>query len=603
MRYIRFIFALLLLVLPASRVSAQWSGSVDATGGFGVMKSLRGQFWEEMPQSIYHSLGQGTVRVNYKTPTFVWTSLLEGKVEAKSTDNYHLTVFLIDGRNDEDALDMNAIVKMNEEHPVSGQYRTEFSWRPAPGRRYTAWAQYKLNFKESSNLTYKANWKSTRESLAEESPVTWEHTGAAGFRTYHELGGPRLLAGDFFFNVNDKRQENMWSTMGVQPVEGEEEEVWMGCYKLTPHSRVTSFSGSVSYRDSLLTGAVRLMVSPGIRFHDTLSIHQNSGATLDFDQSTTENLVWRDSTQIREWFRFASQDYQPYLEADFLWRSLHIHADYALMLYARKLTDSTHYERYKWQKPNVVGNGRIDWRFSPHHQLSLTNSRTVHHPTYLQVCWFDRSGGYMEQLYRGSEQLRATRSQVFRLAYDFTYKRFVASTAFSYTRKEDEIEQTWFKEEIDSRTYKVFTWLNGADSRILGAQIRTGWRGKIITANTGVEYNYTIRTWRNDEKVKRSNDWRVTADVAARLPKGWTLSADMRYRSSVSTFFAVFKSYCVLNARVQKDFKRFAIHLQGRDLLDKPMESEFVSEDQTECWTESTLHNRRLILLGFSWKF
>ena len=603
MRFIRFVFTLLLLVLPASRVSAQWSGNVDATGGFGAMKSLRGQLWDDLPKAIYHGLGQGTVRINYKNPTIQWTNLLEGRAEAKSTDNYHLTAKMIDGRTDEDAFDMNAIVKMNEERPLNAQYRTEVSWRPVPGQRYTAWVRYNLNYKKSSNLTYKANWKTTRESLAEEAPYTWEHTGAAGLRTSHELGGPRLLSGELSFNLNDKRQETVWTTLGVDPTGSKEEEIWTECYKLTPHSRISTFNANIHYRDSLLTGAVRLMIDPGVRFIGIRSIHENSGATLDIEKTSMYNYVWRDSTQIREWFRFASQEYQPYLVADFAWKSLHIHADYALMLYARKLTDSTHYERFKWQAPYLLGNGRIDWRISPHHMLSLSNNRTVHHPTYLQVCWFDRSGGYMEQLYRGSESLRSSHTRQYKLAYDFTYKRFVASTSFLYTRKGDEIEQTWYKEEIDSRTYKVFTWLNGADSRIFGSTIRAGWRGKVITANMGVDYNYTIRTWRNSDKVKRSNDWRVVADIAARLPKGWSMSADMRYQSAVSTFFAVFKQYCVLNARIQKDFKRFTIHLQGRDLLDKPMESEYISEDQTEYWTESTLHNRRLILLGFSWKF
>lgn len=127
MRFIRFVFTLLLLVLPASRVSAQWSGNVDATGGFGAMKSLRGQLWDDMPKAIYHGLGQGTVRINYKNPTIQWTNLLEGRAEAKSTDNYHLTAKMIDGRTDEDAFDMNAIVKMNEERPLNAQYRTEVS--------------------------------------------------------------------------------------------------------------------------------------------------------------------------------------------------------------------------------------------------------------------------------------------------------------------------------------------------------------------------------------------------------------------------------------------------------------------------------------------
>ena len=145
--------------------------------------------------------------------------------------------------------------------------------------------------------------------------------------------------------------------------------------------------------------------------------------------------------------------------------------------------------------------------------------------------------------------------------------------------------------------------MNGADSRIQNISQKLGWRGKTITANLGVECNYTIRTWREIDRIKESTDWRLTADIAARLPKGWTLSADIKYQSAVATFFALFKQYCVLNTRVQKEFKHFILSLEARDLLDMPVEAQYISEDQTEAWIEKTLHNRRLFLLGFSWKF
>jgi len=608
MKNIRLIILFLFLLLPAGRASAQWSGSVDAVGGFGAVKSLRGELWEEegLPKAIFHSLGQGSVRINYKAPTFQWTSLLEGRVEKVSTDNFHLTAFVTDEQDEENGFDLKAIVKMNEGLPIRAQYRTEASWQPADGRRYTLWGRYQLNYTQSSNLTYKAGWKDLTESLSQEAPVTWDHTAEGGLRTVHELGGSRrVLSSAWSFTMNDIRQETTWTTIGVQLGEDgeEEEDVWMGCYKLTPHSRLSTFTGNIHYRDSLLNGPVRLMVNPGVRVTGIKSIHENSGAVLDQEATSVEGLVWRDSTQIREWFHFASQEFQPYLVADFSWKDIRVHTDYALMIYARKLTDSTHFERFKWQSPYLVGNGSIDWQVAPQHRFSMSNHRSVHHPSYLQVCWFDRSGGYMEQLYRGSETLRSTRTRRYKLSYEFNYKRFVASTSLAYSWRNDEIEQTWFKEEIDNRSYKVFTWLNGADSRIQSVSQRVGWRGKVLSANLGVDYNYTVRTWRDSDRIKKSTDWRAMADISARLKKGWTFSTDINYQSAVSTFFAIFKEYCVLNARIQKDFKHFTLYLQGRDLLDKPVESEYISEDEKEFWTESTLHNRRIILLGFSWKF
>ena len=215
----------------------------------------------------------------------------------------------------------------------------------------------------------------------------------------------------------------------------------------------------------------------------------------------------------------------------------------------------------------------------------------------------ENSGGYMEQLYRGSESLRSTKSRLYRTQYTFRYKRFLASASASFTFRRDEIEQTWFNEVIDNRTYKVFSWLNGADSHIFGGALRLGWLGKVMTANLSVESNHTTRTLRETGEVKQSDDWRLTADAAAHFSRGWTLSGDMRYQSKVSTFFSIFKQYCVLNARIQKDFKKVSLFLEGRDLLDRPMESEFISADEKEVWTESTLHNRRLLRLGCNWRF
>ena len=186
MRYLRLSIALLLLLLSTPILRAQWSGSVNATGGFGAVKSLRGQLFDEedgMPKALLHELGQTTLRLNYNNPQLQWSQLLEGKIERKSTDNYHITLSRLDDPGDQYGFDMNAIVKMNEELPVNAQYRSDLTWRPAPGQRFAFWARYNLKYKGSENLTYRAGWKTQKESLSQEAPVTWDHTVGAGFRS------------------------------------------------------------------------------------------------------------------------------------------------------------------------------------------------------------------------------------------------------------------------------------------------------------------------------------------------------------------------------------------------------------------------------------
>ena len=604
MRSVRLLLSLLLLLTASPLVRAQWSGSVSSAGGFGFAKSLRGELWpDDLPKYLYHGLGQVSAQVNYASPTFRWMSMVQGNVEKKQTDNYRMSVQVLNVGNEEEFdYDIKNTVRMTNDSPVNVSYRTEFSWLPSPGRQYTLWGKYNYYYIFSDNFSSVSSEKTQGELHTIEDPLVSEHTVGAGFRASRQLGSSRrLLAGECSFDLDDRDMTTYYTTIEFADVH--EDDMWVGIYRLSPHSRVTTINGLLHVRDSVLTGTSRLTIDPGVRFTSILGLHQNSGATMDEEGDYNDQSNWRDSTRLREWFHFTSLETQPYLAADFSWKKLRIHADYALMFYARRLTDSTHRQGFRWQRPYVVGNSSIEWRFSPRHLVTLSQNFSVSHPDYLQVCWFDRSGGYIDQLYRGSEKLRSTRTDQYRMAYDFNYKRFVANVSVAYTHRLDEIEQTWFSEEIDGRTYTIFTWLNGGDTKIFSASHRIGWRGKVLTANAGVVYNQAARRLHDSETVKKSNDWCATADVAARLPKGWTLATDVRYQSDVSTFFALFKEYCVLNARVQKEFKHITLSLEGRDLLDKALEATVISEDETEGWWEKTVYNRRLIVLGLTWKF
>lgn len=119
----------------------------------------------------------------------------------------------------------------------------------------------------------------------------------------------------------------------------------------------------------------------------------------------------------------------------------------------------------------------------------------------------------------------------------------------------------------------------------------------------GVTYNQSRRTSRKTGAVKNSFDWRLTSDVTARLGKGWSIGADAKYQSKVATFFTIFKQYCELNAYVQKEFKKFTLYFQGRDLLDQVKETSFESEETKEYWIEQVRNNRRIFVLGAKWKF
>ena len=67
------VFALLLVAAGTARAQ-QWYGNVDGAGGFGWMKSLRGELLEGQNPNIIHWLGEGNVGFGYKSPKFQWSS-------------------------------------------------------------------------------------------------------------------------------------------------------------------------------------------------------------------------------------------------------------------------------------------------------------------------------------------------------------------------------------------------------------------------------------------------------------------------------------------------------------------------------------------------
>jgi hypothetical protein len=45
------------------------------------------------------------------------------------------------------------------------------------------------------------------------------------------------------------------------------------------------------------------------------------------------------------------------------------------------------------------------------------------------------------------------------------------------------------------------------------------------------------------------------------------------------------------------------LFLEGRDLLEREMETSFESEESQEFWVEDVRGNRRIFVLGANWRF
>ena len=602
MKRLHFIFALCLLLSSAVSAQAQWSGSVDASGGAGVMKSLRGQLWDEIPdisKYLWHGLGKGAATLQYKDSLFRWTSKLDASFEPNNMDYFNAEL-QYGGDTDEDVIKYDGLVRMSEKEDIRAQYRTEAEWGSRPDRNISIWLAYAYVSNEGANVTAKFNKESVTDFYGDEQR-SWNHDVSTGMNFTRRLSNPRyMVAASLVFHHSLLNQRSEWVTTHWRDTDS---EVWADRYKVTPHNVTDDLRGIFGFRDSIQMGNTRLFINPGIRLSGLRALHENSGATA-IDRTMEEDAVWRDSTELRERFLFRSMDIQPFLVISLKGKKVTLDADFAPMFYARRLEDSTHHQGLRFQRPYMVGNGKFKWQMAEEHAFSLRFTQNVRHPNYLQVCWFDRTGGYMDRLYRGNPDLKSNVTRSYKSDYTWTHKRFNASLSLSYSRSQNEIVQTWFKEEIDDRTYNVFTWVNGADSREFGVSPSIGWKGKVLTTNLALDFTRSYQALKEKEELKKNNAWSLSADVALNLGKGWRVSADARYQSAVTHFFSIFDDYCIVNARVQKSIKKVTVFLEGRHLADKMMKNRIESaEEEYHTWTELNMLNRRLIVLGCKWNF
>ena len=590
--------AFLLACVP---LRAQWSGGVDLAGGLGGMEG--GIVNDYAP--MYHGFWDGTFRLNYNTEKFSWSVKVYDKWEPKTTDNARLQY-----KNER----LSIVYKAATTKPLTTGLRSDFTWTPSVDKKISLWVLYQYTNDRAQNHTL--NFDGDVEEMSKfsyyyELPVMDGHKLGTGLQTYRSFNsGRNILQSSLSFQTVHSDKVNTWTVFkageGVEggttyDIDDFQGHVWR--YRITPNSTDFDFDGDIHLQNTLVDGEAQLKLTPGVRLSLRHSLDYNSGATQIITPEDWDDEIWVDSTSLRESFNFLSLRSEPFLALDFSWRNLEAHADYACQVYGRRLNDDTHQQPLKIKGFYPVGKANLKWNMALRHSLNLTNQMSVAHPDYIKVCWYDRTAGYLDQLYRGNEQLLSPQTRRYALEYEFKSVHFLTQTAVSYTRVLDEIDQTWTNEEIGGREYKVFKWLNSADSRTVGFSEKLGWRGDIIMANATVSYNQSRRIAKSDGAIKDSHFWLLSGDISANLGKGWSIGADARYQSKVATFFTLFKEYCELNVRVKKDFERFSVYLEGRDLLDQERETTFESEETQEFWVEEVRGNRRVIILGVKWNF
>ena len=625
----RLLILTMLLFLAAVPLRAQWSGSVDFSAGLGGMKGDK----ETGLGYLGHLLAQGDFGLRYQTETFTWTTAVKGKWEPKSSDNSRLNFSSVR----QDGLDLDLVYKTVKVRPMELGVRSDFAWKPSKGRSYSAWVSYTYTNDRGRNVSNNLSgtikledqqvasylehpqelvkdlrldaMESHLASCYYETPRLDEHNMAVGAAGGWLLGERSLLEGAFSLSTTSSRKHTTWSvfkTSGGVPDEidinaaFDDGNAWM--YRITPVSIDFDFAADIHLRRTIRDDEVRLHWMPGLRFSGNHSLDNNSGASLA-DIGADGSYVWRDSLRLRENFDFLAINADPFVAAEYRGKDIEILADYSAQFYFNRLNDDTHNQPLGLRSVSPVGHAILTWKISDMHKLGITHEVGVEYPDFYQMCWYDRSGGYADQLFRGNADLVASLHSSYGISYTLKYKRLLYRATNSVTRKIDEIDQTWTNEEIEGRLYKVFHWVNSADSWSFGTTHRLDWQGKRVRTGAGVGYNQSRRTSKTDGTVKDSSDWLLAADAEADLGKGFLAGANVKYQSEVSTFFSSFNGYWELNAHIQKVFKGFTLRLDGRDLLDEARLATFESADGGQLWVDVARENRRLFLLTIKRNF
>ena len=623
------ILSLLLLNLVSLPLRAQWSGSADLSAGVGGMMGNR-----DLDVGLLgYVVTNGKATFRYQAEKFTWSTSVNGKWENKSSDNSRVNFRM----EEPGEMGLEAVYKTVKTRPLQIGIRSEFGWMPSSGRNYSVWVSYKYQYDRGRNVSnsltgtmpvtgeqrkhYYENPRELVEGLTldqmdshvascyYETPRLNEQLFGTGARGDWQLGDKSLLQGSLSLSTANSRKHTTWSVFktsdaffGDIDAENAFRQGDARMYRITPNSIDLDFSADVHLRQTVRNDSVKFHWTPGIRVSGNHSLDYNSGATLS-DIEPDGTYQWKDSLRLKENFDFLSIIPAPFIALEYDSKKLHIQADYSLQFWLIRLNDDSRKQPPGFSGAYPNGSASLTWKISDVHKLGVTHNVGVDYPNYLQMCWYDRTGGYVDQLFRGNADLAAALWSRYGITYELAYKRVRYRMSNAVTRRINEIDQTWTNEEIEERLYKVFHWVNAADSWSFGTAHRLGWEGKWLKAGVGVEYNQSRRTAKEGGAVKDASDWRLTADADAYLGKGWTVGADTKYKSSVATFFTRFDELWELDAHIQKKFKKITLYFDGRDLLDNARRTTFESADGEECWMDVARGNRRMFLLGIRWNF
>lgn len=361
-------------------------------------------------------------------------------------------------------------------------------------------------------------------------------------------------------------------------------------FRFTPLYTGNSVKASVLYRDV------------NIFDQETLNLEMGADLALGFDRDrlSAANYVeeeWADSIYYRRNFDFLSLDMDPRIKLSYSPGKFNINLQLTPDIYLSTLSgggvgSSTSSSVF------ILPEFNASWAPSEMHKLGISYKQGLVRPTYYQLCWFPRAGAYADEVNAGNPDLRPGSNGKASLFYSF-HSGFFTGTLEGVTNLNwDKIERV-FK---SGGAYRIYTWINSGRSFDNRVKLTLKADLKIFNAEVGGYYTYFVG-YDNVGNVTRSSDWGVSADAALKIKGGWIFNAKGRYQSKIIRTYSSITEYVGCDVKVTKEFKRFSVYVEGKDLFDRPISVTTYSEDKKYARFEDTHYNRRIFSLGVSLKF
>lgn len=623
----RVIIALLLFVLPG-RIFAQnqaekprekvgtWSGEARAAFGTDVRNPYETSLdvLEDEPDRTFRMMGEGGLKLWYNSPKFEFKTDASAELNRQIIDKHGESYkFLMDkGKKLEDLEEWDDFdisesedETRNKKNVKKGKVRFDGIFKPSESDRIQLSLLGEFSNDSPSNMfaSNTTTSKDTAFTYTNEMSRFVKYTINPSLEWTHKFDRPgRVLnarAKWLYANDNRYTEYEKCNVKWDEKVYEENGDVISGnvaVYRITPLYIDNKLELFAQYSDDHFADVENLKTDFSLLFKCDRDLDFFSAANMKSEQ-------WVDSIKYRESIDYIALTAEPKAHANYKTGQFEFDLTASLPYFTDRLNSTIDFERFDPGRLDPLFNFKTYWKPAKDHRIGINALREIKRPTYEQMCWFRRPGSYSTEFQEGNADLNTTKITKAMINYMYSHGRFTYSFEAGYTYEHDRIEKTFRNEEINGTTYRIFTWKNAGYSNATNAKVTVNWAGKQLKANLMANYNYFIGV--NDAgKETRNGDYQIQGDVSYTFGFGLNLQAKAKYQSKIVRSYYYSSEYVTLDTHVgQRIGKHFEVFFEGRDLLDRDMETVTFSQDFSSGREEIVKNNRLLLLLGVKYSF